>query len=99
MSLSCVGVSSWSCTVCKLHGNSFFVYVVLFFVSGLNECETSCYRSSNRDPGAKAADSLSAKDHEGVWFSLIPAIIIQRVFYVVFFCCFLLHIGVFMHPR
>ncbi|KAL0432572.1 UNVERIFIED_CONTAM: hypothetical protein Slati_2591500 [Sesamum latifolium] len=26
-----------------------------------------CCRSSNRDPGAKAADSLSPKDHAGVW--------------------------------
>jgi hypothetical protein len=24
-----------------------------------------CCRSSNRDPGARAADSLSPKDHEG----------------------------------
>lgn len=28
------------------------------------------FRSSNRDPGARAADSLSPKDHEGV-FSLL----------------------------
>lgn len=65
----------------------------MLFVSGLvssNECATSCYRSSNRDPGAKAADALSPKDHEGVWLYLIPAI--------VFFSCFLLYLSVLMHP-
>jgi|APAra0007618257_1042622.scaffolds.fasta_scaffold01495_9 hypothetical protein len=42
--------------------------VIIFYSFGsceLRVCIFGCGRSSNRDPGAKAADSLSQKDHEG----------------------------------
>lgn len=65
VSLSCVGVSSWSYIACKLQGSLRFI-CFLHFLDLVTDVELLCCRSSNRDPGAKAADTLSAKDHEGV---------------------------------
>lgn len=41
-----------------------------YFFDSFGSCElrglyVGCGRSSHRDPGARAADSLSQKDHEG----------------------------------
>lgn len=57
----------WYCIACKFSlqlqlCNLSLVYI--FFSHGV--CVSSYCRSSNRDPGARAADSLSPKDHEGV---------------------------------
>lgn len=63
----------WYCIACKFSlqlqlllllqlCNLSLVYI--FFSHGV--FVSSYCRSSNRDPGARAADSLSPKDHEGV---------------------------------
>lgn len=43
-----------------------------------------CGRSSNRDPGARASDSLSQKDHEGGLLLFVYANIIQLLLFISF---------------
>lgn len=68
----------WHCIACK----SELAAVASYFISSLSFFLYSLplslyYRSSNRDPGARAADSLSPKDHEGVFSLLCKFVFIQ----------------------